>query len=136
MAAALVVGLGISTSLYVKAHQAYLRALAARREADVAREDESRQRHQADAARSQAEGLVTFMIQDLQPALKDYGRLSLLKQVDEKTVDYFATLPPDLHNAGTELGRADAITALAEILQTSGDTKSAAAKLQEALDLY
>jgi hypothetical protein len=52
VAAALVVGLGISTSLYVKAHQAYLRALAARREADVAREDESRQRHQADAARS------------------------------------------------------------------------------------
>jgi hypothetical protein len=136
VAAALVVGLGISTSLYVKAHQAYLRALAARREADVAREDESRQRHEADAARSQAEGLVTFMIQDLQPALKDYGRLSLPKQVDEKTVDYFATLPPDLHNAGTELGRADAITALAEILQTSGDTKSAAAKLQEALDLY
>ena len=58
-------------------------------------------------------GLVSFMIQDLQPALKDYGRLSLLKQVDEKTVDYFAALPPDLRNASTELARADAIKALA-----------------------
>ena len=53
---------------------------------------------------SQAEGLVTFMIQDLQPALKDYGRLSLLKQVDEKTVDYFAALPPELRNARQRTG--------------------------------
>jgi serine/threonine protein kinase len=136
VAAALVIGLVVSVFLYLKENQAYNRALAARHEADIARENESRQRQQADAARRQAENLVTFMIQDLQPALKDYGRLSLLKQVDEKTVDYFTALSPDLHNAGTELGQADAIEALAEILQSAGDMKAAAAKFQEALALY
>ena len=76
------------------------------------------------------------MIQDLQPSLKDYGRLSLLRQVDEKTVDYYAALPPELRNAKTDLAQADAIEALAEILAESGDVKSAGAKGGEALALY
>jgi tetratricopeptide (TPR) repeat protein len=76
------------------------------------------------------------MIQDLQPSLKDYGRLSLLKQVDEKTVNYFAALPPELRNAKTDLAQADAIEALAEILASLGDMKSAGAKGGEALALY
>jgi serine/threonine protein kinase len=113
-----------------------VRAIHAKRDAQAARENESRQRQQADAARSQAEGLVSFMIQDLQPALQNYGRLSLLKQVDEKTAEYFEGLSPDLQNTSTELGRANAVESLAEILQVSGDTKGAAAKYGEALALY
>jgi serine/threonine protein kinase len=136
VAAALVVGLAVSVFLFTKENQAYKRAVAARQEADAARESESRQRRQADAARSRAEDLVSFMIHDLQPALKNYGRLSLLKQVDEKTVDYFAALPPDLQNTNTELGRADAMVSLAQILEAAGDTKAAAATIQDALGLY
>jgi serine/threonine protein kinase len=113
-----------------------VRAIRAKQQALAAQAEETKQRQQADAARSQAEGLVGFMIQDLQPSLKDYGRLSLLRQVDEKTVDYFAALPPELHNATTDLAQADAIEALSEILASSGDMKSAEAKSREALALY
>ncbi|MGD0615650.1 MAG: serine/threonine-protein kinase, partial [Verrucomicrobiota bacterium] len=136
IAAALLLGIIASTSQAIRATHAKREALAAKALAVEAQANETKLRLQADAARSQAEGLVAFMIQDLQPALKDYGRLSLLKQVDAKTVDYFAGLPPDLRNAKTELARADAIEALAEILQSSGDTTTAVAKLQEALGLY
>ena len=113
-----------------------VRATHAKQQALTAQAEEAKQRQQADAARGQAEGLVSFMIQDLQPSLKDYGRLSLLRQVDEKTVDYFAALPPELRNANTDLAQADAIEALAEILASSGDIKSAGAKGGEALALY
>jgi tRNA A-37 threonylcarbamoyl transferase component Bud32 len=127
--AALLLGIIVSTTQAI-------RATHAKREALAAQAEESKQRQQADAARGQAEGLVGFMIQDLQPSLKDYGRLSLLRKVDEKTVSYYAALPPELRNATTELAQADAIEALSEILASSGDMKSAGAKGGEALALY
>ncbi|HEY5298299.1 MAG TPA: protein kinase [Verrucomicrobiae bacterium] len=150
VAAALLLGIIATTLQSVRATRAKQEAVAAQSREAVQRKNaeaseqkalaaqasEIKLRQQADTARGQAEGLVSFMIQDLQPALKDYGRLSLLKQVDEKTVDYFAALPPDLQNTGTELAQADAIEALAEIFQSSGDIKSARAKGGEALALY
>jgi serine/threonine protein kinase len=113
-----------------------VRATRAKHEALAAQAQEAILRRQADAARQQAEGLVGFMIQDLQPALKDYGRLSLLKQVDEKTVSYYDALPPELRNVKTELARADALTSLAQILHASGDKETANARAREALALY
>src|SRR5665213_808200 len=150
VAIALLLGIAVSAWQAVRATHAKREALAAQASEKVQRQNaeaseqkalaaqasEIKLRQQADAARGQAEGLVSFMIQDLQPALKDYGRLSLLKQVDEKTVDYFASLPPELRNATTDLAQADVIAALAEIFQSSGDMKSARAKGGEALVLY
>jgi serine/threonine protein kinase len=133
---ALLLGIIATTWQSVRATHAKQEAVAAQAQAVAAQVEESKQRQQADAARGQAEGLVGFMIQDLQPSLKDYGRLSLLRQVDEKTVSYYAALPPELRNATTDLAQADAIEALAEILASSGDMKSAAAKGGEALALY
>jgi serine/threonine protein kinase len=133
---ALLLGIIATTWQSVRATRAKQEAVAAQAQAVAAQVEESKQRQQADAARGQAEGLVGFMIQDLQPSLKDYGRLSLLRQVDEKTVSYYAALPPELRNATTDLAQADAIEALAEILASSGDMKSAAAKGGEALVLY
>ena len=140
---ALLLGIIATTWQSVRATHAKHEALAARQSAEAneakavaAQADEARQRQLADATRGQAEGLVSFMIQDLQPSLKDYGRLSLLRQVDEKTVDYYTALPAELRNAKTDLAQADAIEALSEILASSGDMKSAAAKGGEALALY
>ena len=133
---ALLLGIIATTWQSVRATRAKQEAVAAQAQAVAAQVEENKQRQQADAARGQAEGLVGFMIQDLQPSLKDYGRLSLLRQVDEKTVSYYAALPPELRNATTDLAQADAIEALAEILASSGDMKSAAAKGGEALALY
>jgi hypothetical protein len=136
IAVALLLGIIASTSQAIRATHAKQEALAAQAEAVAAQAAEARLRQQADAARGQAEGLASFMIQDLQPALKDYGRLSLLKQVDEKTVEYFAALPANLRNAKTELAQADAISALTGILAAAGDMKSAQEKGLEALGLY
>jgi serine/threonine protein kinase/tetratricopeptide (TPR) repeat protein len=136
IAAALLLGIIASTWQAIRATHAKQEALAAQAQAVEAQANETKLREQADAARSQAEGLAAFMIQDLQPALKDYGRLSLLKQVDEKTVEYFAALPANLRNAKTELAQADAINALGGILAAAGDMKSAGEKGREALALY
>ncbi|MFO1475688.1 MAG: serine/threonine-protein kinase [Verrucomicrobiota bacterium] len=134
----LVLSIGVLVSAWqaARATRAKLEALAARQQAVEAQANEARLREQAEAARSQAENLVTFMIQDLQPALNDYGRLPLLRQVDEKTVNYFSALPPELRSAKTELGRADAIAALSEILAAAGDAKSAREQGREALAIY
>jgi serine/threonine protein kinase/tetratricopeptide (TPR) repeat protein len=134
--AVLVIGLAVSIFLYIKENQAYKRAVAAQREADRARENESQQRQQADAARAQAEGLVTFMMQDLQPALTRYGRLPLMKQVVEKAIQYFDGLPPDLRDLKTEFGRADTTEAYAEILRASGYLPAARIEFEKALTLY
>ena len=143
IAAALLLGIIAATWQAARATHAERAATAARQQAEssekealAAQANESRLRQQADGARSQSEDLIGFMLHDLQPALQDYGRLSLLKQVDEKTVNYFAALPPSLQTTSTKLGRAAAIETLAEVLQASGDTKNAAAKYQEALALY
>ncbi len=141
--AALAVGIAFSSWQAVRATRAKREALAARQQAEAsavaaltAQAAEARQRQQADAARGQAEDLVFFMIQDLQPALKDYGRLSLLQQVDEKTVAYFAALPPGLRDAKTEVAQADAMSALAGILAAEGDFKSAHENGKKALEIY
>jgi serine/threonine protein kinase len=127
--AALVFGLGTSTVLYFKESQAYQRAVAARLEADAARQDESRQRQQA-------EELVNFMMKDLQPTLTRYGRLPLLRQVVEKAVRYYDGLPPESRDLKTELARADSEEALGEILRDSGDVQGAEAAFTNALTSY
>jgi tetratricopeptide (TPR) repeat protein len=141
--AVLLIGVALTTWQAVRATQAKKDALAARQQAETsaqqaltAQADEAKQRQQADAARSQAENLVSFMIQDLQPALKDYGRLSLLQQVDEKTVAYFDALPAGLRDAKTELAHADAIAALAGIFIAAGDINAAREQSRKALALY
>jgi tetratricopeptide (TPR) repeat protein len=127
--AALVIGLGVSIFLFVKES-------AARKEMERARESERQQRQQADAARAQAEGLVRFMMQDLQPVLTQYGRLPLLKQVVEKAIEYFDGLPADLRDIKTEFGRADSLEAHAEILLAEGNQKDAEAEFARALAVY
>jgi tetratricopeptide (TPR) repeat protein len=141
--AVLAIGIAVTTWQAVRATRAQKDALAARQQAEMsaqqalnAQADEAKQRQQADAARTQAESLVSFMIQDLQPALKDYGRLSLLQQVDEKTVAYFDALPPGLRDGKTELAHADAMTALSGIFTAAGDINAAREENQKALVLY
>jgi serine/threonine protein kinase len=134
--AALVIGLGVSLHLYFQENQAYRKALAARREADLARESASKQRQQANAARTQAEGLVTFIMEDLQPALSRYGRLPLLRQVAERAMQYFDSLPPELRDLKTQMGRAETLVTLAEIQRASGETKEARAAYEGAVALY
>ena len=137
---ALLLGIIATTWQSVRATHAKQEALAAQAQAEASGSLAVRPTRLDSASKpmppaSQAEDLVFFMIQDLQPALKDYGRLSLLKQVDEKTVSYFAALPPGLRN-DTELGAGRCGEALAEIFQIVGRHEIRLGNRDEALDLY
>ena len=91
------------------------------------------EKHSAEAARHEAEDLVSFMIKDLRPELQRVGRLPLSAQVAERAVRYFSALAPDLHNASTERNRAIALEALAYVRASSGDNDSAASLWHDAL---
>ncbi len=134
-AAAMAVAAALCLGVIASTWQA-VRATRAQREALQSQAREAVQRQQADAARSQAEGLVTFMMQDLQPALAKYGRLPLLKQTVEKAIEYYEGLPADLRNLTTDFGLADSTEALGEVLRASGDNKGAEATFNKALALY
>jgi tetratricopeptide (TPR) repeat protein len=89
----LVVGLGLALA-------GYRRAVA--------------QQRATQAARTQAETLVGFIMRDLQPSLLAHGRLPVVKKTIEETIRYFEELPPELHNLAGMRGHAQALEALAD----------------------
>jgi serine/threonine protein kinase len=119
--AALVIGLGVSIFLYIKA--------------DKAREAERKQHQLADTARGQMEGIISFMMQDLQPALEQSGRLPLLKQIAEKVVRHFDVLPLELRDSKMESAQARALEAMAGFHLASGDRASAEVPLRKSIEL-
>jgi len=90
------------------------------------------QRHATEAARRDAEDLVSFMVKDLKPELQRAGRSPLTAQVAERAVAYFKNLPPDLNNASTERNRATALEALAYVRSFAGKTEAAVTLWHEA----
>jgi Protein kinase domain len=94
------------------------------------------QRRAADAARSQAEGLVGLMTHDLTPVLEQRGGLPQLLKTTEAAVQYYETLPPELRTTKTDQGQADALAALGRLRGRSlNDSKGAEAALRAALVL-
>ena len=119
--AALVIGLGVSIFLYLKA--------------DKAREAERKQHQLADTARGQMEGIISFIMKDLQPALEQSGRLPLLKQIAEKVVRQFDALPPELRDSKMESAQASALEAMARFHEGSGDRPAAEVALRKSIKL-
>jgi serine/threonine protein kinase len=83
----------------------------------------------ADDARSQADGLIDFMLHDLRDRLQSIGRLDVLDPVAKKAKDYLDGLPKDLVTASRLAQQAD-------ILGNLGDLRVAQGKLPEALQAY
>jgi hypothetical protein len=100
-------------------------AIEARNEAEVAQERAERQK-------SQAEGLIEFMLGDLRDKLQPVGRLDVLDSVGEKALGYFATLKPDELSAATLGRKARALHLLGEIQSTSGHLDKAREVFAEA----
>ena len=86
-------------------------------------------RRDAERRRSQAEGLVSFMVGDLPQKLEPVGRLDVLDSTAAKALEYFASLRPE-EMTGEELQR----NALA--LTQLGDVRVKQGKLPEALALF
>lgn len=77
------------------------------------------------ASRTNAENLVSFLIEDFYNELAPTGRLETLGRLAQKTVDYYDSLPPDLVTRQTQINRAMALVRL-------GSAQIAAGRLQAA----
>ena len=89
-------------------------------------------RSEADRQRTEAEGLVEFMLTDLRTTLKGVGRLDAMTAVNERALRYYSdqdldTLPPESLER-----RARILHAIGEDDETRRDHDAALAKFQEA----
>ena len=97
--------------------------------------DLRRERSAAVAARHQAEGLVTFMLEDLSRELRPVGKLKVLEQVARKALEYYEQAPPGA--AGEPVfRRGRAFHSVAEVLDDQGDMDAALEAATTALGLH
>ncbi|HJR09804.1 MAG TPA: hypothetical protein VJ823_00155 [Rhodanobacteraceae bacterium] len=75
---------------------------------------------QAQASRSNAENLVSFLIEDFYNELAPTGRLETLGALAQKTVAYYDSLPPGLRTKQTQINRAMALVREGAAQQSSG----------------
>lgn len=98
------------------------RAKAAEQLARVAEANAVTTQRLAESARAQAENLLNFLLKDVEPMLEQYGRLAQLRQLADRAVGYYKTLPPELRNLETDRHEALAWSTLANVLDLSGGT--------------
>ncbi|MBU6510111.1 MAG: hypothetical protein KGQ73_08015 [Gammaproteobacteria bacterium] len=84
------------------------------------------------ASRTNAENLVSFLIEDFYNELAPTGRLETLGRLAQKTVAYYDSLPPDLVTEQTQINRAMALVRLGSAQDASGEQDAAAKSFGEA----
>jgi len=63
----------------------------------------------AERARSEAEKLIVYLLDDFSLELEPVGRLDIVANLSKRAIDYYAALPPELRNAESERTRALAL---------------------------
>jgi len=100
--------------------------------AEAARRAEERAmqvRKMAEAARVEAEKLVSFLLDDFYDELAPTGRLSTVGRLAKQAADYYAALPAELRSQATERGRAIALARYgATLVYQSGTNEEGQAK--------
>lgn len=84
------------------------------------------------ASRTNAENLVSFLIEDFYNELAPTGRLETLGKLAQKTVAYYDSLPPDLVTEQTQINRAMALVRLGSAQDASGEQDAATKSFGEA----
>lgn len=84
-------------------------------------------------ARNDAEGLIAFMMDDLQSGLRSIGKLNLLESVANQVMTYYGELDPDLMLA-TRGKPAVALAQVGEVLDYKGDKAKAIKVLKQAIE--
>ena len=83
------------------------------------------QRNRAAHARSEAEGLIGFMLFDLRDKLEPIGRLDLLEDVNRRTREYYKAFPVEQDEPPMKYQRAVALSGAADYLRRRGDSTAA-----------
>jgi hypothetical protein len=84
------------------------------------------------ASRTNAENLVSFLIEDFYNELAPTGRLQTLGKLAQRTVDYYDSLPPDLVTQQTQINRAMALVRLGSAQIAGGHLEAANRSFGEA----
>ncbi len=78
-------------------------------------------RNDAERRRTQAEGLISFMLGDLRSRLEPIGRLDVLDAVGDKATEYFGSLEKDELTPAAQLGSAQALRQIGEVRLSQGE---------------
>jgi len=82
-------------------------------------------RNNAELRRTQAEGLISFMLGDLRSRLEPIGRLDVLDAVGDQAMEYFGSLEKDELTPEAQLGSAQALRQIGEVRLSQGDLERA-----------
>jgi len=143
IAVTLVAGLIASSVLLVRERASHARAVENLQRARVAegnaleaQSDAQRSRQQADAARREAEQLLTYLLGEFQGKLFATGQLELFEQLARRTVDYYERLPAELVTDSTERNHALALALLASALSQENRTDEGAKADGESIAMF
>jgi tetratricopeptide (TPR) repeat protein len=87
----------------------------------------------ADKARTQAEGLTGYLLDDLYYQLEPFGRLEVIGGLANRSLTYYSGLPAELQSNDTARNRARAEARLAAVLRRQGKSNEALTKLDDAV---
>jgi hypothetical protein len=91
---------------------------------------------EAQASRSNAEKLVSFLIEDFYSELEPTGRLETLGKLAHMTVGYYDSLPPELVTPQTRIYRAMALVREGAAQQSSGNIDAAYKSFNDAQNVF
>ncbi|MGK7311903.1 MAG: protein kinase domain-containing protein [Candidatus Longimicrobiales bacterium M2_2A_002] len=89
----------------------------------------------AESRRTQAEGLIDFMLGDLRSKLAPIGRLEILDDIGDEAVAYFAALPESEFSDAELLSRSRALEQIGQVRLDEGRPADAEEALRESLRL-
>ncbi|MEM7352818.1 MAG: protein kinase [Acidobacteriota bacterium] len=95
--------------------------------------------HQRDAARqarADAEGLMTFMLEDLWWRLREIERIELLAPVARRAEAYYSTRDPAEMSIAERLNRGAAFSTIGQTLQAQGEIEAAIAAHHQAAEVF
>ena len=98
----------------------------------VARDEAREQRNEAQLQRTQADGLVEFMLTDLRKKLEPVGRLDVMDTVGRRALTYYSQQDPTKLDPDALGRRSRALQLVAEIRNLRGDSEGALAAFRQA----
>jgi tetratricopeptide (TPR) repeat protein len=103
------------------------------RRARAAEAQAQRTQQMAEGARSEAEKLIVYLLDDFYLELEPIGRLDIVAELARRALDYYRELAPELRTAETDRNRALALVRYGAVLRNQGRLEESEGVLVEAI---